>query len=179
MCAGVRVPSVAGMTHQLPAPSGSTTPTTHTPRTTRRLGLPLAAIIGLALLAVPRVVLHDLGLITEGTLVNALLVFVPPVVWVAVAVLRRVPRAFVTLVVVGLMYGVFLALGHQLLWDVSFGESPPQLGGNLSDLDPAAQNVILRAFAAGSSLVTGTVVGAVAGAIAAGLQRLRRPTVRA
>ncbi len=161
------------------------TPVQHIPSpspavaTKRRLGLPFAAIVGLALLAVPRVVLHDLGLISAGTLVNALLVFVPPVVWVGVAVLRRIPRAFLTLVVVGLVYGAFLALGHQLLWDVSFGDSPPRLGGNLAGLDPAAQNVILRVFAAGSSLVTGTVVGAIAGAIAAGLQRLVRTPGRA
>ncbi|WP_326639701.1 hypothetical protein OG884_33965 [Streptosporangium sp. NBC_01755] len=37
----------------------------------------MIAIIGLALLAAPRVVLHDLDVIHEGTFVNALFVFVP------------------------------------------------------------------------------------------------------
>ncbi|WP_160051812.1 hypothetical protein [Nocardiopsis sp. FR26] len=127
------------------------------------LGLPWTVLIVLALLAAPRVVLHDLGLIQEGTFVNALFVFVPPLVWIAVAVLARVPRPFLTLLVVGVLYGVFLALGHQLLWDTAWEGDPPALGGNLADLPPLAQSVILRGFAAVGGLLTGTVVGAVCG----------------
>lgn len=133
------------------------------------LGLPLIAIIGLALLAAPRVVLHDLGLITEGTLLNALFVFLPPVIWIAVAWVKRVPHPFLTLLVVGACYGVFLALGHQLFWDISFGDDPPRLGGNLANLDPGAQSVIIRSFAAVSSVFTGVIVGAITGLIAWGL----------
>src|SRR5699024_5638162 len=127
----------------------------------RRLGLPFLAIIGLALLAVPRVALHDLDLIHEGTLVNALFVFVPPVVWIAVVLWRRVPNAFLTVLVIGCCYGFFLALGHQVLWGQSFAEDTPRLGGNLSGLDPNIQDIILRFFAAISSLLTGVIVGAI------------------
>src|SRR5699024_6490245 len=56
----------------------------------RKLGLPMIGIIALALLAVPRVVLHDLGVITEGTWVNAIFVFVPPLIWIAVMAWWRV-----------------------------------------------------------------------------------------
>ncbi|GAB2496312.1 hypothetical protein [Nocardiopsis aegyptia] len=143
------------------------------------LGLSLPVIVGLALLAVPRVVLHDLDVIQEGTLVNLLFVFVPPLVWVAVAVRRRVPNAFVTLLVVGLVYGVFLALGHQLLWNLSWGADAPSLGGNLSDLPPLAETVVIRGFAVVSSLVTGTVVGALSGLVALVLDRATRPRTRA
>lgn len=131
-------------------------------------------IIGLALLAVPRVVLHDLGLLSEGTPLNALLVFAPLVIWIAVALWKRVPNPFLTLLLVGVFYGVFLALGHQLLWNVGFADSPVALGGNLANLDPVLQAVIIRFFAAVSSLFTGTVVGAVTGLIAWGVQALPR-----
>ena len=139
-----------------------------------RLGLSLPWIVGLALLAVPRVVLHDLGIIEEGTFVNGVFVFVPPAVWVAVAVGKRVPRPFVTLLCVGAIYGVLLAVGHQMLWHVSFGDDAPALGGNLSGLDPAVQTVLIRVFAGISSLFTGVLVGAVAGLVAWGIAGLRR-----
>jgi hypothetical protein len=67
---------------------------------------------------------------------------------------------------------VFLAAGHQLLWDTAFGGSAPALGGRLAGIDPAAQEGVLRTAAALSSLVTGTVVGIVTGAVAALLDRV-------
>lgn len=155
----------------LPSP-----PTGNTSRRHRALGLPVIALIGLALLAVPRVVLHDLGLIQERTFANIVLVFVPPLIWIGVVLLRRVRTPFLTLLVVGSFYGLFLAIGHQLLWDVAWGDTPPTLGGNLADLDPAVQSAILRFFAAVSSLFTGVIVGAVAGLIAWGLGKATRRT---
>ncbi|MFE6389914.1 MULTISPECIES: hypothetical protein [Nocardiopsis] len=136
------------------------------------LGLPWTAIALLALLAAPRVILHDLGVIQEGTLVNALFVFVPPLVWVAVAVLTRVPNPFLTLLAVGLLYGVLLALGHQLLWNTAWEGGAPRLGGNLGDLPPLAHAVVIRGFAVVSSLLTGAAVGAVTGLVAWGIGRL-------
>lgn len=44
----------------------------------RRPGFSRPALTGLAALGVPRVVLHDLGLVGEGAPINLLLVFVPP-----------------------------------------------------------------------------------------------------
>lgn len=140
-----------------------------TPTRRRTLGLPVIAIIGLALLAAPRLVLHDLGLIAEGTPLNAAFVFVPPMIWIAVVLWKRVPSPFLTLLVVGAVYGVCLAVGHQLLWDVGFAGNPPRLGGNLTNLDPGLQSVILRFFAAVSSLFTGVIVGAITGLLAWGL----------
>lgn len=150
----------------VPAPQPPSSPT----RAGRLLGLSQLAIVGLALLAVPRVILHDLGLIGEGTLANLVLVIAPAAIWIAVALLRRVPNPFVTLLAVGAWYGVFLALGHQLLWDAAFAGDPPQLGGALAGIDPVLEAVVVRTFAAGSSVVTGLVVGAVSGAIALGIR---------
>jgi hypothetical protein len=150
MWRGGGVPSVAGMDRS----EGSR-------RTARRpLGLSAPALVGLALLAVPRVVLHDLDLITEGTFVNGLFVFVPLVVWVAVAVAARVPNPLATLTVVGAVYGVFLALVHQLLWSAAV------------ELPATVSEPFARGSAVVASLVTGTVVGAICGAVAWALARL-------
>jgi len=150
-------------------------------RTTRRgrLGLPLLAIIGLALLAVPRVVLHDLGLLDGNPLLNALLVFVPPIVWIVVALVVRVPKPFLTILAIGVCYGILLAIAHQLLWDIAFAGDQPSLGGNLAGLDPAAQALILRSFGAVSSLVVGAGVGVIAGLVAWAIQALTRRARRA
>lgn len=134
-------------------------------RPTRPLGLPLWGVIGLALLAVPRVVLHDLGVISEGTIVNALFVFGPILIWIVVVLWARVPNAFITLLVVGIVYGIFLAAGHQILWTAQFDGQPPRLGGRLSDLDPGVSSTVVRVFAVFSSIITGAVVGAVSGLV--------------
>ncbi|MCB7135783.1 hypothetical protein [Cellulosimicrobium marinum] len=163
-----------------PAPSRPVPPSSPSSgfaTTTRPLGLPFLGVAALSLLAAPRVVLHDLGVVQEGSAVNLLLVVVPLVAWVGVALWARVPNPFLTLLVTGACYGVVLALVHQLLWDRAFGEDPPSLGGNLALVDGGTQEVVLRVASVGSSLVTGVVVGAVCGLVAWGLTRLvrRRP----
>ena len=140
-----------------------------------KLGLPVPLVVLLAALAVPRVVTHDLGVFPEGSLVNWLLVFVPPAVWLAVVLGLRAPRPFLTLAAVGLAYGVMLAVGHQLLWVAAYGGDPPSLGGNLGGaLAPGLESAVLRASAFFSSVVTGTLVGALVGAVAWAIARPRR-----
>lgn len=131
--------------------------------TVKNLGFRWPVLIGLAALAVPRVVLHDLGVIQEGTLVNGLFVFVPAVCWVIAVLVWRPPRPFLTVLVIGALYGVFLAATHQLLWDQALAGADPA---------PGIPVVVLRAAAVLSSLATGVVTGAVCGAVAAGLGRL-------
>lgn len=134
--------------------------------TSQRLGLSWPIIILLAALAVPRVITHDLGIVDEGTWPNTLLVFVPLIIWIVVAVGRRVPNPFVTVLVIGICYALALAIGHQVLWTSAMAGVEMSLGGNLADLDPSLQQVVFRIAAFVSSIVTGTVVGAVAGAVA-------------
>ncbi|MFS0728215.1 hypothetical protein [Paenibacillus sp. 1P07SE] len=119
-------------------------------------------MILLAIIGVPRVIAHDLGWVEPGSFVNLLLVFVPPLIWIVVVLRSRTPRPFTALLTIGLLYGVMLGLMHQLLWSQAF-DTPPTLGGNLSNLPPAAHAVITRGFAFLSSLSTGAVVGAITG----------------
>ena len=138
--------------------------------TTRRtLGFSWPVLIVLAALAAPRVVLHDLGVIQEGGLVNGLFVFVAPAIWIAAVLWRRPPRPFATLVVTGAIYGVFLAVGHQLLWGSAPAGTASLGGGGL------AYEGVMRAAAIVSSLVTGMLVGAVTGAVTLLLQRVLPP----
>ncbi len=142
----------------------------------RHIGLPVWAIVGLAALGVPRAVAHDLGPVDP--VVNALLVFVPVAIWVVVALWRRVENVVVTLLAVGVCYGVFLGVVHQLLWHVAFDAEGPSLGGNLEGALPSvAEEVVVRGFSFVSSVVTGMLVGAVAG-VAAWLLARVFPTVR-
>jgi hypothetical protein len=130
----------------------------------RGLGLPVLALIGLAALAVPRLILHDLRILTDGPVV-VLLAIVPIVVWIVVALVARVPNPFLTLLVVGLFYGGFLLIGHQILWDQAFDGAAPDLGGPLGGVVP-------RIAASFSSILTGAGTGAVAGLIAWGISAL-------
>lgn len=139
--------------------------TTHSSRH-RPLGLPFAAVLGLALLAAPRVLLHDLGIIDEGAFVNLLLVFIPPVAWIVVVVWAKVPNPFLTLLVTGACYGVLLAGIHQLFWEQAFNGSPPALGGNFSSLDIGVRRAVPRVAAVFSSMFTGVAIGAITGLVA-------------
>lgn len=150
------------MTSQTP----STAPAASARTTRSPLGLSLLAILGLALLGAPRVILHDLGVLQPGSLVNLLLVFVPVLAWIAVAVAAQVPRPFLTLLAIGACYGVLLALGHHLLWGAAFPGGGPSLGGTLSDLDPALQAIVFRLAAVISSLFTGVAIGVLCGLVA-------------
>jgi hypothetical protein len=132
--------------------------------------LPFPIVVLLALLAVPRVVAHDLDLV--GPAVNAVLVFAPLAIWLAVAVAARVPNPIWTLTVVGLVYGVLLAIGHQVLWTWAVDEEP-RFGGNLADVPEGVQTLIFRGFAVISSLVTGTLVGLAVGIVAWLINRAR------
>ncbi|UMG91856.1 hypothetical protein [Nocardioides sp. TF02-7] len=136
------------------------------PAAGRRLGLPLWAVVGLALLSVPRIFAHDLGL--GGGPIPALLTVGPVVVWVVVVLAARVPSPWVTLLAVGVLYGVALGVVHNVLWDEVFADDPPGLGA----LDPERAELPLRVAAFVSSVFTGTAVGLVAGLVATGLRAL-------
>lgn len=153
------------MDHTTPGPAG---PSSVTTRTRGRLGLPVWAIIGLALISVPRVFAHDLGL--GAGPVPAILTIGPVVVWIAVVLAARVPSPLVTLLVVGAAYGVALGIVHNILWNEVFGEDPPMLG----DLDAGVSEVPLRVATAISSVFTGVMVGLLSGLVATLVRSISR-----
>ena len=140
----------------------------------RRLGLSSPASTLLAALTAIRVPLHDLGIVPDGSVVAGLLIFVPLTVWLLVVLLRRVPNPFPALTVVGVAYGVMLAIIHQMLWGAAYHGNPPTLSGNLEGvLAPGPEAVVFRTSAF-FSIMTGTFVGAVVGGVAWVIEHLRR-----
>jgi hypothetical protein len=128
----------------------------------------------LAALTLPRVVAHDLKLISIDSPLYTALGVAPLLVWLVVAIFRKTTRPFFDFIAIGLVYGVLLGLTHQILWDASWGSDVPHIGGNLAGkINPLAESVILRAFALGSSIVTGLVFGAPFGIVALLAMKLR------
>lgn len=136
-----------------------------------RLGIGVFELLILSLLGVPRVILHDLSLIEEGTFVNALFVFVPVIIWVMYILFKNTRGPFLSMFILCCIYGVLLALTHQVLWTQSFPD-PVQLGGNLSNIPEAVSGGIARSFAFLSSLATGVVLGLILGFVTWALDRL-------
>ncbi|MCC9195087.1 hypothetical protein LOC59_15730 [Arthrobacter sp. zg-Y916] len=122
-------------------------------------GMPLTLMAGLALLGLPRVILHDLHLLGERSPGTWILAIGPVLVWIAVTVLSRSPRPFLSVLVIGLIFGVLLVLTHQLLWTSAFA-------GNTS---PVLNSPAARIAAIPSGLMTGAAIGAIGGLAALGL----------
>lgn len=122
--------------------------------------MPVAALLGLALLAVPRVILHDLHLIEEWAPLTWVLAILPVLIWSGAAVLVNSPRPFLTVLLIGLIFGVMLVATHQLMWESAFRGNPPSVGsGPLRDVIP-------RIAAVPSGLFTGVAIGAIGGLVA-------------
>ncbi len=132
------------------------------------LGFSFLALVGLAALALPRVILHDLHIIDEGDVINWVLALGPFAVWIAAAVVKKVPNAFLTVLVIGVIFGVMLVVTHQLLWDAAFQGDPPALG------DSPAALIIPRVAAVFSGMFTSALTGAIAGLVAWGIQAAAR-----
>lgn len=138
-------------------------------------GLPFVLLVILAALAVPRVVVHDLHALPLDSLGYKALIFVPFAVWGLVALFGKSKRPVYDFLVLGLLFGLMLAVTHQITWDAAWGDNPPQLHGNLEGkLDPTVESLILRAAAFVSSLFTGIVLGGAAAIIAWASSKARK-----
>ena len=79
--------------------------------------MPVWLVLVLVALGVPRTVLADLDVVApESGLLYYCLALVPFAVWLFVAIARRSRRPFTDFLMVGLLYGVSLAVVHQLMW---------------------------------------------------------------
>lgn len=124
----------------------------------------MLALIGLATLGLPRVILHDLRIIHEADLASWILALGPVAVWVAVAVKKRVPHPFLTVLVIGLIFAVMLTITHQLLWGFLYSDNPAILENQ--PIGP----VVPRLAAIPGGLFAGVLLGSVGGLVAWGLQ---------
>jgi hypothetical protein len=124
---------------------------------------------------VPRIVAHDLRLLDFGSFWYRFLAIAPVVVWLYVAITRKSKQPLQDFVLMGLVYGIVLAIAHQIFWNASFADMPPHLGGSLAGkLHPLLDSFVLRLAAIVSSLATGLATGVVFGIIAVAAKKLHR-----
>ncbi|MBM7587261.1 hypothetical protein JOC86_003834 [Bacillus pakistanensis] len=140
--------------------------------TKNTLGIPISSLFLLALLGVPRVIVHDLKWVEPGSIVNMLLAMIPPIIWIVVVLWKKAIKPFKALLLVGIIYGILLGITHQIFWHITFDELPT-LGGNLAAIPPFVNAFITRAFGFFSSLFTGTIMGIILGLIGLWINRIR------
>jgi sulfite exporter TauE/SafE len=150
----------------------------HPSRQDSKLGLPIWALASLSLLGLPRVVLHDLDLVPSQAAAG-LLAIVPALIWIGTVVWAQARAPLAALLVVGIGYGVILAICHNLFFDRVFAADPPALAGNLQGRFPAGvEEAMLRVAMSISSVFTGAAVGLICGLIAMGILALRQRVSR-
>ncbi|WP_309102804.1 hypothetical protein [Microbacterium sp.] len=138
----------------------------HIPAEKRRpLGLSVLSLIALAALGLPRVILHDLHIIDEAHPASWILSLGPVAVWVAVAVVKKVPNPFLTVLTIGLIFAVMLSITHQLLWSYAFADSE------------TAQSIPRLAQLPGG-LFAGLLLGGVGGLVAWGIRAVMKQRTR-
>lgn len=127
-------------------------------------------IILLASLTIPRTVGHDMKILTEGSASNSLLALIPFAIWIFVVYWKNVSSPILTMVKIGLVYGIILTIIHQLMWDSYWRDNLPKLGDNLQgQLDPNTEMVVMRIALFISSLLTGVMTGLIMGVAAKGM----------
>ncbi len=132
----------------------------------RPLGLSVLSLIGLAALGLPRVILHDLHIIDEAHPASWILSLGPVAVWVAVAVVKKVPNPFLTVLTIGLIFAVMLTITHQLLWSSLFN-------------DPETADSIPRLAQLPGALFAGLLLGGVGGLVAWAIRAMLNRKARA
>lgn len=130
----------------------------------RAFGMPVLALIGLAMLGLPRVILHDLHIIDSAHPLSWILSLGPVAVWVVVTVTRNVPRPFLTVLTIGVIFGVMLAVTHQLLWDNLYAEHPE------FRVQDGIAGIVPRLTVVPGGLFAGAALGALGGLVALATQ---------
>ena len=112
------------------------------------------------MLALPRVIVHDLHLFPFDSIEYKILTIVPFATWALYALFGKSKRPIYDFLILGTLFGLMLAITHQLTWDASWGSNPPHLQGNLeAKLDPMIESLLLRSAAFMSSIFTGIAFG--------------------
>jgi hypothetical protein len=131
--------------------------------------LPVWVMAVLALLMVPRTLLNDLGLISEGTILYYFFALIPYVIWLCVAFFYKSKRPFMDFLLLGVFYGLTLIAIHQLLWNpgAPVGYHPPQAALTFgAQFGAGFQELGARLYTVIVSLIIGVGSGAVFGSVA-------------
>ncbi|MFC3255820.1 hypothetical protein ACFOLF_31295 [Paenibacillus sepulcri] len=132
--------------------------------------MPLVLLMVLAAIAIPRVVIEDLQLLSlESPLYKALSAG-PFVIYLGIALLRKNKRPFYDFIVLGTLLGLFVAVTHQITMDNNL----PELKGNLKDFfSPAGEEIVIRFVIFIRILAVRFMGGVIIGLIAIAVCRIR------
>lgn len=134
-------------------------------------------LLGVVALGVPRTVLADLGIIApESSWIYYVLALGPFVAWLAVALFRRSGSPVVDHLVAGTLYGLSLAIVHEVLWaaGASLGQHPTQAALALAErFDPPARDLVLHGYSVLVAMMIGLGVGLTAAGVAVVANRVR------
>ncbi|HEU5121447.1 MAG TPA: hypothetical protein VFT59_01260 [Candidatus Saccharimonadales bacterium] len=131
--------------------------------------MPVWLIVALVALMLPRTLLNELGVVAEATLAYYVLALTPFVIWLGVALLRKTKKPMMDFLILGLLFGILLAVIHQLFWAVgsAVSQHAPQFAIDFaSQFDPAWRELITRSISVCISLIIGLGSGIIFGAIA-------------
>lgn len=144
--------------------------------------LPVAVVLVLILLGLPRTILTDLGIITpEGSALYYLLALTPFAAWFVAAALCRTSSPIRDQLIVGVCYGLSLTLVHEVLWrtDASVGHHLPAAAARLAEpYGSPIRELILHGYAFGVAMSIGLGVGLAAAMIALIATWLRVRSIR-
>jgi hypothetical protein len=121
-------------------------------------------MVALAMLGLPRVILHDLHIIDSAHPLSWILSLGPVAVWVAVAVARKVRRPFLTVLAIGVIFGLMLVVTHQLLWEYLYADHPEFRGND------GIAGIVPRLAVIPGGLFAGAALGALGGLVTWGIQ---------
>jgi hypothetical protein len=135
-----------------------------------RTDMSLVLLVVLAAIALPRVIVVDLQLLSfESPLYKALAVG-PFLVYLAIALFRKNKRPFYDFIILGVLLGLFVAITHQITWD----ENISGLKGNLQGFfSPAVEEIVIRTVIFIRIFATRLLVGVVFGLIASAVCWIR------
>lgn len=138
--------------------------------------MPIGLFGALIAITVPRTVLAQLDVVPpESGALYYVLALVPYACWYLVAALRPTPRPLADHLMLGTVYGVTLVVIHQALW-ASEGNIVPRAAHELAEQVPMSlEDLTLRLYTVGVSMVIGIGSGAIGSAIALLARWVRRP----
>ncbi|TDD74296.1 hypothetical protein E1293_29735 [Actinomadura darangshiensis] len=132
--------------------------------------MPTWLMLTLVAIALPRTILADLDVVQpESGLLYYFLALTPFVVWLGVAVLRATRKPITDFLVLGALYGLSLAVVHQVLWDAGAGLGHEPSAGAVSfadDFGSGFHELALRGYTIMIAMMIGVGSGLVAAIVA-------------
>jgi hypothetical protein len=138
-----------------------------------RTDMPPVLLVVMAAIAIPRVVVENLQLLSLESPLYKVLSISPFLVYLAVALLRKNKRPLYDYTVLGMLFGLFVATTHQITMEI------PKFKVKLNDFfSPVLEEIVIRFVIFIRMLATHFVIGIVFGIIASAVCRIRERGIK-